>query len=379
MNFCHYSVGDKVFKNKFKALEESSTTQLPINFCLFENAFDQADWSQEPAMSWDQLLDIRAQQIAAKNKKIILGFSGGTDSLTVYDVFIRNNIVPDCVHIRVKPNDIEQSLFYKEPLKFVEEERKKYGFKVIITEETFESLEEWYNTPEWILRPNARIEFTNGLAESQTIEFNSAYNHNIDQDYLYVVGLEKPYCRFQQGKFISYQYDQAWGQVLDPRIEPFFISPELPELHVKQSYMLAKYIVSLSVRENRALEYYQDLRNPDRYNYYETATTGCGRFRDLANSQLQKKFNKNSRLKFINNDIEKVNYFGRSLTSLHEGIKTKEKFALNYLSGIRMLSSDSSLSKYFKNPNNLFDLPDYFSKFYYLNVKINDYKQTQFP
>lgn len=375
MDDCHFTVGSKVFKNKFEALHESSTTTNTVNFHLFENAFDQADWSQDPSLSWDQLLDIRAQQIAAKNKKIILGFSGGTDSITVYDVFIRNNIIPDYVHIRTKPKDLEQNLFYKDPLTFIEEERKKHGFRVIITEESFESLEEWYDTPEWILRPTARIEFTNGLAESQTIEYNTAYQHNIDQNYCYVVGLEKPYCIFYQGSFFSHQYDQDWMHSSDPRVEPFFVSPDLPDLHIKQSYMLANYIVSLAIKEGNPLEYYHTLKDPDKNNYSEIATIGCGRFRDLANSTLQKKLNKNSRLSFVNDNLKKINYLGRSLTSLREGIKTNERFALNYLDGIRLLTSDSALKKYFNNSNNLFKLPTFLSKGYKLNINLYDHKQ----
>jgi len=374
MHLCHYTVGEKVFKNKFNALEESTKTKLPINFNLFEDAFDRANWSQEPKLSWDQLLDIRAQQIFSKNKTIILGFSGGTDSLTVYDVFIRNNIIPDYIHIRTKPKDIEQKLFYEKPLEFLEQERKKYKFEIIVTEENTQSLNEWYNSPEWIFRPNARIEFSNGLAESQTIEFNAAYKNSIDQDYVYVVGLEKPYCRYINGTFVSYQHDTAWGQIKDKRVEPFFISPDLPDLHIKQSYMLAKHMINLSFKEQKPLEWYIDLRNPDKGDYYTTATIGCGRFGDIANSCIQKKINKNSRLEFIDQNLQKINYFGRSSTIVNEGIKTREKFMSNYLEGIRMLTSNSLIKEHFKSLKNVYKFPEFLSKQYQLNINPNDYR-----
>ena len=86
----NYVVGTEIFTNKYLAFANSKKTGNPIRFALYEEAFDKASWDVEPNLSWDSMLDIRAQQLADKKKPIVLGFSGGTDSYTVYDVFKRN-------------------------------------------------------------------------------------------------------------------------------------------------------------------------------------------------------------------------------------------------------------------------------------------------
>jgi hypothetical protein len=69
-NIC-YQVGNKKFDNKFLAAREAAATNSNIHFNLFDSAFDRCNWLVNPAETWDQLLDIRANQIAAKNKPIV--------------------------------------------------------------------------------------------------------------------------------------------------------------------------------------------------------------------------------------------------------------------------------------------------------------------
>lgn len=368
----YYAVGNRTFANKYLAMQYAYSNNLEVKFVLFDSVFDRYDWTVEPTLSWNNLLDIRAQQISAKNKKIILGFSGGTDSLTVYQVFLRNNIIPDYLHIRTKPRDIENPVFYRDVLKFIESERKKYNFKVIITEETIESLNEWYSDSDWIWRPGTHIKFINGLSEAQTIEINSSYDSDIDQDYCYVVGLEKPYVKFENGNFITYQLDFDWIQIYDPRICPFFVSPDLPELHAKQCYMLAKYILSLSKKQNKTLSYYGDCSNHKLFNYNEYSTVGCGRFGDIANSYLQKDLNKTTGLFFANDNLDLPKYTGRSLTIFKEGIKENRSYVKNYLDGVRQILSESSFKHLYKNSSNIYGHPSYRSKEYRLNLNIKN-------
>jgi hypothetical protein len=96
----YYQSGDRKFWNKFQAGHHAAVTNTNMRFNLYDAVFDKVDWSQEPSASWDTLLDMRAQQIAAKKKPIVLNFSGGTDSYTIYRVFERNNIHIDVVYMR---------------------------------------------------------------------------------------------------------------------------------------------------------------------------------------------------------------------------------------------------------------------------------------
>ena len=50
-----------------------------------------------------ELIDTRTRQLAQRYDKIILAFSGGTDSITVYNSFVRQNIFIDEIIISYSP------------------------------------------------------------------------------------------------------------------------------------------------------------------------------------------------------------------------------------------------------------------------------------
>ena len=97
----HWIVNGERTSSQFDAWRAASKLGTMPHFYFYETEFDALDWTKEPTETWDQLLDRRAQQIAAKGKPIVLNFSGGTDSYTIYKVFERNNIHIDEIIIRV--------------------------------------------------------------------------------------------------------------------------------------------------------------------------------------------------------------------------------------------------------------------------------------
>lgn len=362
-----YRVGTKKFSNKFLAFEESQKTGQTLKFDLYEDAFDLADWSVDPVQTWDELLDIRANQIAAMKKPIILGFSGGTDSLTIYRVFERNKIPITAMHLRSKNDPLEISM-YQDVLPFIEQERQKHGFKFIHTQETVETLNEFYCDPDWCFGDlPVRLNFST-MAEHQAVERNSFLNVGIDPDYVYVTGLDKPRHKVINNKFFIYQFDTTFNNYGDPRLDHFFISPQLPELHIKQSYMLARYIVSLSMQQQKPLSSYNNIHNPRHFNYWDYSMIGCGRFGDIADSAKQKLMNRESYLYLPRLATDEVRYRGRSQLTLLNGIRQQERFAQNYINGIRTLKADSVIGKIFTEPENLYSVAEIESKNYQLNI-----------
>lgn len=366
MNANIYQVGTKWFGNKFLAQLESSRTNIPIKFNLFESEFNSANWSTEPAETWDQLMDIRAQQIASMNKPIILGFSGGTDSLTIYHVFRRNNIKIDALYVKFKKNPKEKQL-YQDVLPFIEAERIKYGFRVLYSEETVDYLDSVYNTPEWVFADmQLRVHFSiaSGFAGLEELP---SFEKGMDTDFVFVLGAEKPRLKIVNNQFYSYQSDTTWNGYFDPRNEFFYLSPKLPELHVKQSYMLANYIVDLAKQENNLLEFYNNIHDVHKFDYLDYSIRGCGRIGDLANSRDQKVLNRHSELIISNSGIQ---YIGRSADILIEGFNNNSAYAKNYIEGLRMLKSDSVMSKMFWSETNYYSVIDIESKWYKLNITV---------
>lgn len=76
-----WKVGDDLFYNKIDALTKSIEVNKPVDFHLFEEAFDVYDWTKEPTESWEDLLRQRAQQLRDTYRYLRLWYSGGADSI----------------------------------------------------------------------------------------------------------------------------------------------------------------------------------------------------------------------------------------------------------------------------------------------------------
>lgn len=342
----YYRVGQQQFVNKYLAFAESRRLGLPVSFDMFENSFDRCSW-QDPVESWDQLLDRRARQIAEKNKPIVLAFSGGTDSYTIYQVFKRNNIPLHAVHFRTKDYAEEASQF-EHSLPFIQKEQQELGFKLIHTKESAEALSDFYSTPDWVFSDTpARVEF--GVMAEHTFLENNRYmqQQGLGQDYIYVTGHEKPYVEFRDGHFHSYVRDKHFHNYTDPRVDYFFISPELPELHVKQSYLLARYMKHLADKTGRSPALFERIQDPSLFNYYDYATIGCGRFGDIADSRSQKLLIRRFTVIVPDGDITKTFYQGRSPKMFEEGLRHNLSYVTNYLKGLMALKSDPAFQSLF--------------------------------
>ena len=63
-----------------------------VSFYYNDHVFDKFDWGIPVDISLDRLYTFRAQQLRDKYKKLILSFSGGTDSIQVLNTFLKNRI-----------------------------------------------------------------------------------------------------------------------------------------------------------------------------------------------------------------------------------------------------------------------------------------------
>lgn len=106
----HWEVAGRLYHNKFKAFEDAfSIGHLP-HWNFYEENFGQHDWSSEPAESLEQLYAQRALDIRQNHDYVIVMFSGGCDSWTVVDSFIRSGAGVDEIwslagHTWCDPND----------------------------------------------------------------------------------------------------------------------------------------------------------------------------------------------------------------------------------------------------------------------------------
>lgn len=361
----YYKVGDQIFFNKFLAASYATKHGKDLSFFLYNSAFDSCDWSVEPAMSWDQLLDIRAQQIAAKNKPIVLFFSGGTDSYTIYKVFERNRVPIDIIYTQTHENELDSfrkvfDLFsaglYDKNTKIVNRDEKN-------------AIDSIYDDEEWIWKKGVRYQFKlNGMGD---IESSKQIERILGRDdFISVVGFEKPRLHFDRTGVYSYQDDENYARPMgDPRLDCFYISPELPELHIKQSYMLLKYVKSLDpmAKYSQDLSKFNSIHSPSHHDWTSYSIKGCGRYGDLNDSFKHHIGNQHSQftLPTTMSKFDGSEYRGR-FKSHYKSLVGSKQFA-NYTNGLMSVVSDSSGKFLLSDSTNFYSMKQFRSKYYKLN------------
>jgi hypothetical protein len=88
----YYTVGNTVFTSKVAALLEGTKQNIHVEWNFNNEFFDHVDWTVEPSEDIYELYKQRAQQLREKYDYLVLMYSGGSDSQTILDVCLENNI-----------------------------------------------------------------------------------------------------------------------------------------------------------------------------------------------------------------------------------------------------------------------------------------------
>lgn len=350
------------FVNRFQAAHHAGTHNLDMRFNMYDDVFDQCDWSRDPEMSWDQLLDIRAQQIAAKNKPIVLYFSGGTDSYTIYKVFERNKIHLDVIY--TYPRFDEEPESWVKVLDLFDQGLYDPTTKLIIRDNLPDAHDKTYSNPDWIWQGGIKIHFSVLGGEKESNNYVS--NVLGTDDFVGIIGLEKPRLHFTSTGVYSYQDDENYARPMENKqIDCFYISPDLPDLHIKQSYMLLNYIKRLEPHAAVGdLIKYNDIHRPGMFDWLDYSILGCGRYGDLNRSDLQHRTMARTRLIIPTGKFQGHEYQGRGEKWFSSAVGTK-RFK-NYTAGIMNVVHDTAGKFLHVNPENFIGMRKFPSKMYQL-------------
>jgi len=365
-----YEVGPDatVFTNKFFAAHYAASKNLgiqDIHFNMHESEFDSADWSKDPDLSWDQLLDMRARQIAAKNKPIVLYFSGGTDSYTIYKVFERNRIPLTAIYQRKRPDHPEGT--YDRVHELYSAGLYDPSIRIIIDDDFKASLLGAYKSQDWLWNMNVKQHFGIIAPDRYSTDYISSILGR--DDFISVVGYEKPTIKITQDAVYSYQDDDNYNKLMAlPGIDCFYISPDLPELHIKQSYMLLNYIKS----KNPPGALPKDLLpwneiHKGWFDWLGYSIDACGRFDDLNRSDLQHVGNYHTEMvlpasgKWDGSEVR-----GRPARWFQDLYKTHRDIFNNFTKGYMSVLTDPAgkLLMQDQDPRNVFNFKHFDSKMY---------------
>jgi hypothetical protein len=166
----------------------------------------------------------------------------------------------------------------------------------------------------------------------------------------------------------SYQDNENYERpMVNKNVDCFYISPDLPELHIKQGYLLLNYIKQLSPLSSMPidLDKFNRIHSPVYFDWLDYSLKGCGRYGDLNCSTEQHLQMAHSKLTIPSGQFTGDEYHGRGHTSFKSGVGTK--MFKNYTDGIMSVMNDTAVAKFLNiNQNNFFNMRSFPSKMYKL-------------
>lgn len=240
----YWEVDGKKYYRNADALVASSESNSKIKFYYHNDAFDRFNWEVEPPQTFNQLCAIRAQQLRDNYKYLRLWYSGGADSHTVLRTFLDNNIhLDEIAMIRVGVIDefdthanVEINRRSVPYLNSIRHSIPKT--KISTVDISASDYLEYYQSDDWFLQ--ARIyDFADDagviISGYESIERGGL---SIPDDCAEITGGDKSKLIRHDDVYYIPIVDSSFPYLHITTLEEFYITPDLPELHSKQSHVL---------------------------------------------------------------------------------------------------------------------------------------------
>jgi hypothetical protein len=189
-----------------------------------------------------------------------LAFSGGTDSITIYNTFLRNNLHIDEIYVSYAGPGKERFTGEESIVPWLLENHPdkttKINIKTLHTHSDILEYERQLVAEDYMVNDDKNL-------RHQGVKYCRPMIHqsNFDQShhsYCLVTGHEKPHLIQRKDGYYFRFIDQVFaGSLMRNNLEFFFISPDLPELHAKQCHMMLNYCL----RTNTTLTELEKLEN----------------------------------------------------------------------------------------------------------------------
>jgi len=245
----YYLVDGKRIHSKIAAIHAAQGNMDKISFHWMEDVWDTANWNNEPSTEWSELLRMRCQQLRDKYKYLALWYSSGYDSHTILRGFVDNGILLDELLI------YDRSDFFNDPetqfaLQHANHVKNTYypNLKINHIRINYKSLSKFYNDlgEDWIYHPGC------SLKPGKTSRY---FSTNITEDFLQtttkisdrgdIMGVDKPKLILRDGKWYSFCPDGSTADFIGSKHENFYITGDLPQLHIKQVHKAINWFESL--------------------------------------------------------------------------------------------------------------------------------------
>lgn len=276
-----YRVGSNVYKSKLMALLESTATNVHPTWYFGDDSFDRMKWDEGVVESITPFYLARARQLREKYDYLILTYSGGADSRTMFDAFVKQKIYPDEIIVSW-PRKATENLYtpsldrstavnmlsewdyvIKDDLEYITANYPKikvthddYSEEIVTNKITLED-DNWFTSNDH-LNINVYRKFCHMTKREKEI-IDSGKSNAI------VWGIDKPQICYKEGSLWLYFLDKLANTRSSDQnnfrtSELFYWSPDFPELVHAQARLVYEHfkknphLVSLVDWENKSYD-----------------------------------------------------------------------------------------------------------------------------
>jgi hypothetical protein len=235
-----YRVNGQFVNNVYLALHRCWQTGAKLEFYCNDHEYDKYDWTKEPELGIELLMDSYAHQLRNQYQRLILLWSGGTDSHTIYNVFKRNNIHIDEIIIKASAH----SAGFPE-INHTWIQNNHWDPTTIITRyDDHDTSLRAFDIPDedWVWRDKGDLLKYGMTSVGDGVKFLCEKNH-AGYTYKAIAGYEKPRLVYRGGRWYHRQLDMVLRTSMGhDYIEHFFFEPLIA---IKQAHMVKRAVKNL--------------------------------------------------------------------------------------------------------------------------------------
>lgn len=270
--FGYYAVNERIFTSKIQAFIHASSLPIvgEVKYHFYDSVWDTAlaTYIHNPNVNLEEMYKIRALQIRDSYDYLILNFSGGADSTTILETFIKNNIKLDEVYVRWSKRMIDSDLYtpnyfdtsatnmksewdfsIKPKLEWL---RNNHPEIKIVIDDWVDDIKNIPINEDLLFKQNHNFGLIN-FAFSEIVSENGISNENKGKRVANIFGIDKPTVFYHPDTdtfktcFQDFVIMPAGNQHSHNKIDTtsrvnFYYSPEYPALTLARAYAVAKYV-----------------------------------------------------------------------------------------------------------------------------------------
>lgn len=250
--WCYYVVDGNRFSNKLSAVEMAGGDFSRIQFYWGDADRDRYDFTTEPAASITQLIDDRVRLLRDRYRWLCLWYSGGYDSQTLLNSFIRTRTPLDEIIIFGRPwikpiNGVD--IEFDQPLAFAEYVKTHHQpwLKITPVHLTHNLCIQFYLTHgvDWIYHDKGHSPWFSKTTRDITGMYHDDLRHIYQTEPRRdIEGVDKPLLDLRDGNWYVQVPDSSMTFHMDAAREMFYADPDATEIYIKQAWLAIKWFES---------------------------------------------------------------------------------------------------------------------------------------